>query len=108
MSKTRWLRKFDTSHHPPVEVPLGMDETPLDHPHGLDMPVRGCNLELTKVRLDDGQVWWTFCIEAYGDLGTVADDMVSTLDLLASHVPYPDLSTGSYSSYPMWLALMHL
>ncbi len=89
VSKTRWLRKFDTSGNPPVEVPLGMDEMPLDRPHGLDMPVRGCNVELTEVRLDDGQVWWTFCIEAYGDLGTVVKDLRSTSDLLARRGPLP-------------------
>ncbi len=72
------------------------------------MPVRGCNVELTEVRLDDGQVWWTFCIEAYGDLGTVVKDMGSTTDLLSRRGPVPDLSTGSFFSYPMWLAQLRL
>jgi hypothetical protein len=107
VSKTRWLRKFDTSGHPPVEVPLGLDEMPLDLPHGLGMPVRGCNVELTEVRLDDGRVWWTFSMEAYGDLGTVTKDVRSTLDILYKRGPSPDISSGSFFSYPMWLAQLH-
>ncbi len=108
VSKTRWLRKFDTSGHPPVEVPLGLDEMPLEHTNGLDMPVRGCNVELTEVRLDDGRVWWTFCFEAYGDMGTVIKDIRSTSDILSMRGPAPDLSSGSLFSYPMWLVQLHL
>jgi hypothetical protein len=108
VSKTRWLRKFSTSGNPPTEVPLGRDEIPLGHPPGRDNPFKGCNVELTEVRLDDGLFWWTYCIEAYGDLATVVKDLGSTSDLLASRVPVPDLSTGSYSSYPMWLTQLHI
>ena len=72
------------------------------------MPVRGCNVELTEVRLDDGRVWWTFSMEAYGDLGTVTRDIRSTSDVLSTRGPSPDLSTGSFHSYPMWLTQLHL
>ncbi len=108
LKKTRWLRKFSTSGNAPLEVPLGRDEMPLDRPHGPDALVRGCNVELTEVHLDDGRVWWTFCIEAYGDLGTVIEDVGSTTDLLSRRGPVPDLSTGSYLSYPMWLTQLRL
>jgi hypothetical protein len=92
VSKTRWLRKFATSGNAPVEVSMGRDEIPLGHPPGRDIPVRGCNVELTEVRLEDGRVWWTFCTEAYGDLGAVANDLHSTSGLLARRDPVPDLS----------------
>jgi hypothetical protein len=104
VGKTRWLRRFATSGDEPLELPLGRDETPLDPPLDRDISIRGCNVELTEVRLDDGQVWWTFCIEAYGDLGTVVEDMRATTGLLSRRGPVPDLSTGSCVSYPGWLA----
>ena len=108
VSKTRWLRRFETSGNAPVEVPLGREETPLDHRVGPQFPVRGCNVELTEVRLDDGQVWWSFCIEAYGEMGTVVKDMRSTTDLMYRRGNFPDLSTGSLFSYPEWLAQLRL
>ncbi len=68
ITKTRWLRQFDTSEPLRVEIPLDSNEKPK---FGYVVPVQGCNVELTEVRgLRRSGVWWTPGFEAFGDLDT--------------------------------------
>jgi hypothetical protein len=46
VTKTRWLRKFDTSKYVRSEIPLGASEKPAP---GHSLPAQGCNVELTEV-----------------------------------------------------------
>jgi hypothetical protein len=103
--KTRWVRKFDARGLVPVEIPLGPDEWPLNGLSRQDLPVRGCNVELTEVHLEDGERWATLCLESFGELGTVKDDLRVVAASLAGRGPLPDLGGGQLLSYPRWLAL---
>ena len=47
ITKTRWLRKFDTSKYVRSEIPLDANEKPNA---GHSLPAQGCNVELTEVR----------------------------------------------------------
>jgi hypothetical protein len=100
--KLRRLRKLDTTGQMPVEVPLGRDEQPLDS--GTKPPPIGCNVELTRVRVEGG-TWWTLGFEAFGDLATVRASLVATADLFAARRP-PALGGGRAMSYPAWLAAL--
>lgn len=99
--KTRRLRTFDLSGDRPREIPLGEGEQPLDPSQ--DLPERGCDVELTKVEAE-GQTWWTYAFEAFGDLSTVEHDLVRTADEMAARHP-PSLGTPLAASYPAWLRL---
>jgi hypothetical protein len=46
VTKTRWLRKFDTSKYVRSEIPLDANEKPTP---GYSLPAQGCNVELTEV-----------------------------------------------------------
>jgi len=100
VTKTRWLRKFDTSELARVEIPLGSNEEPKS---GYVAPVQGCNVELTEVRrLNQPDVWWTIGFEAFGDFDTVPDNLMRVIlperSMLADMV-----SSGALLSYPAWL-----
>lgn len=99
-SKLRWLRKFDTSGSEAVEVPLKDDEEPADGSR--PRPVRGCNVELTRVTLAGDERWWTFGWESFGPLASVATDLCKGADVIASRQP-PALPPGELFSYPAWL-----
>ena len=98
--KRRWLRKFDTTSPSPVEIPLNDKELPVDARQPL--PARGCNVELTEVTLTGGDIWWTLGFEAFGGVGTVAEDLHKVATPLAGE-GRPDLSGGLMASYPTWL-----
>lgn len=98
-AKQRWLRKFDTGGASPVEIPLGPNAKPLDPDRPL--PRDGCNVELTRLSVDDS-VWWTLGLEAFGGLGRVEDSLRATATLLAARRP-PPLEGGQCASYPAWL-----
>jgi hypothetical protein len=98
--KRRWLRKFDTTTPLPVEIPLNDKELPVDKKQPL--PARGCNVELTEVTLASGKIWWTLGFEAFGDFGTLAEDVCKVASFLAGGAP-PNLSGGWLASYPTWL-----
>jgi hypothetical protein len=69
ITKTRWLRQFDTSNSTLLEVSLGPDEKPKE---GYSLPVQGCNGELTEVNSANlTEPWWTLGFEAFGELETV-------------------------------------
>jgi hypothetical protein len=96
--KRRWLRKFDTAGSSPTEVPLNAAMKP----QGRALPDRGCNVELTRVALPSGDVWWTFGFESFGTLATVEADLRTVAALLADRLP-PEFTTGQEASYPAWL-----
>jgi hypothetical protein len=100
VEKQRRMRKFDATVHPPKEVPLGANEKPAN---GRPLPDLGCNVELTQVKPPNGEVWWTFCFEAFGTPETVVNDLRATAEALASRTP-PPLDGGLIASYPTWLA----
>lgn len=99
--KQRWLRKFDTTMIPPVEIPLASDEQAL-RSHVL--PVRGCNVELVRVRLlPTGDTWWTYGFEAFGPLGTVENSLRAVAQVLVAR-HQPALGNPLVASYPGWLS----
>ncbi|MFI5324398.1 MAG: hypothetical protein ACHQ6U_12935, partial [Thermodesulfobacteriota bacterium] len=81
------------------EIPLGSDESPSE---GKQWPARGCNVELTEVSLENGDIWWTFGFEAFGTISTVEKDLRAVADLLSSRRP-PVMPEGLRASYPAWL-----
>ena len=83
-----------------MEVPLNDKELPVDAKQPL--PARGCNVELTEVTLTNGDIWWTLGFEAFGGVGTVAEDLHKVATILASEGP-PNPSGGLRASYPTWL-----
>lgn len=100
VTKKRWLRKFDIAGAAAVEIPLEPNENPKS---GYALPVQGCNVELTEVRLQDRpDVWWTLGFEAFGDLDSAPDNLTRVVlpdvSALASIV-----SSGAFLSYPRWL-----
>ncbi len=97
--KRRWLRKFDTTMPLPQEVPLDAHEKPLDK---RPLPALGCNVELTQVRLPNGQVWWTLGFESFGTIWTVENDLRAVATTLVARRP-PGLGEGMLASYPAWL-----
>jgi hypothetical protein len=97
--KQRWLRKFDTAGPTPEEIPLDDAERPVG---GRPLPERGCNVELTRVGLPAGIVWWTLGFEAFGRLATLQADLAAAAAALAGRRP-PPLPGGILASYPAWL-----
>lgn len=103
LTKTRWLRKFDTSGPYPIEIPLGSDEKPKDEDRFPCLPTLGCNIELTQVQLPSGDEWWSFGLEAFGNLSTVAGNLRAVAVELSKRDIGSDLSTGLLLSYPQWI-----
>ena len=100
ITKTRWLRKFDTSKYVRSEIPLDPNEKPTA---GYSLPVQGCNVELTEVQIaGHWGMWWTLGFEAFGDLDSVPTNLTLTV------VPEKPLllriiGFGAFLSYPAWL-----
>lgn len=101
MDKQRWLRKYDAGTADTLsEVALGADERPTDG----RLPRSGCNVELTRVRLDDGCVWWTLGCESFG---THVDEIEANLGRALEHLAHtspPGFGDAFEASYPTWLA----
>ena len=87
VEKTRWLRRFGTS---------GREIDPDA------LPRAGCNVELTRVALSRGRVWWTLGFEAFGALDAVSGQLRRTAAIVGRRKP-PRLTGGRLSSYPAWL-----
>jgi hypothetical protein len=99
LKKQRWLRKFDTSVLLPQEIPLGSNEKPLnDH----SLPTLGCNVELTKVKLPNCDIWWTLGFEAFGTIRTIENDLRAVAIMLVNRKP-PTFKDGLLASYPAWI-----
>ena len=77
--KTRWLRQFSTPGMPPREITLREQEVQRRE-EGL--PATGCNVELTRIRDNDGKAWWSLGFEAFGELACVEDALRSTIDVM--------------------------
>jgi hypothetical protein len=94
--KVRWLRKFD-AESAPSEIALGPDEKPRPP---RELPVVGCNVELTRVRVRGRtEEWWSLCFEAFGDLDSAPDALVKVIRTMQ---PIPAID-GVFLSYPAWL-----
>jgi len=101
VTKTRWLRQFDTSVPLRVEIPLDSNEKPK---FGHVMPVQGCNVELTEVRGPHrSDVWWTLGFEAFGDLDAAPINLTRVV-LPESSVLAGIVAFGALLSYPGWLS----
>jgi hypothetical protein len=100
VTKTRWLRKFDTSKYVGSEIPLGANEKPRT---GYPLPVQGCNVELTEVQIGrHAGVWWTLGFEAFGDFDSVPTNLTLTV-LPEKPVLVRVVASGAFLSYPAWL-----
>ena len=100
LTKTRWLRKFDTSEHVRSDIPLTAGGRPNK---GYSFPVQGCNVELTEVQIvGHSEVWWTLGFEAFGDLDSVSTNLTLTL-MPEKPVLERIVASGAFVSYPAWL-----
>jgi len=101
VTKTRWLRKFDTSKSLRAEIPLDANEQPKA---GYALPVQGCNVELSEVKISGrADVWWTLGFEAFGELDSVVINLTRVI-VPDSAILAGMVSSGSLSSYPAWLS----
>jgi hypothetical protein len=86
VTKTRWLRKFDTSKYVRSEIPLGANQKPTP---GYSLPAQGCDVELTEIVMaGHAGRWSTLGFEAFGDLDSVPTN------------PHADCATGKASLTP--------
>jgi hypothetical protein len=100
VTKTTWRRKFDTSKHVRLEIPLTTSERLKS---GFPAPIQGCDVELTEVQImNESDRWWTLAYEAFGDIEMIPTNL--TLVVL------PDksflgrtIASGARISYPVWL-----
>jgi hypothetical protein len=100
VTKTRWLRKFDTSKYVRSEIPLDPNEKPTA---GYSLPVQGCNVELTEVQMaGHSGMWWTLGFEAFGDLDSVPTNLTLTV-LPEKPLLLRIIGFGAFLSYPAWL-----
>jgi hypothetical protein len=100
VTKTRWLRKFDTSKYVRSEIPLGANEKPKT---GYSLPVQGCNVELTEVVMaGHAGRWWTLGFEAFGDLNSVPTNL-TLIALPEKPLLLRIVGSGAFLSYPAWL-----
>jgi len=99
--KTRLMRKYDTTQRRIREIVLNEKEKPRsDEP----LPAEGCNVELTTVTVDDGEVEWvTLGLEAFGSLDKVEQSLAMTVEHLNS-LARLNLTAGLELNYPRWLA----
>lgn len=111
LSKTRLLRKFDTTSPLAVEIPLGAGRFGEEPLHGA-LPDIGCNVEWTEVCAQGSPLAWrTFGLEAFafGQSGSIdralEDALRRTLRALTDALgPPPELSEAWRElSYPAWL-----
>ena len=100
ITKTRWLRKFDTSKYVRLEILLGANEKPKT---GYPLPVQGCDVELTEIEMaGHAGRWWTLGFEAFGDLDSVPTNLTLTV-LPEKPFLLRIIGSGAFLSYPAWL-----
>jgi len=87
--KRRWLRTFDTSEAVVSEV-TGAH------------PAQGCTVEYTEVSVEEQYPWVTLGFEAFGPIGSLADNLRGGAASLASRT-LPHVGAGWRASYPVWL-----
>jgi hypothetical protein len=103
VTKTRWLRKFDTSKYVRSEIPLGANERPkADYL----LPLQGCNVELTEIEIAGHAArWWTLGFKAFGDLDSVPTNLTPTV-LPEKPLLLRVMGSGAFLSYPVWLSAL--
>ena len=100
VTKTRWLRKLDTSKYVRSEIALGANEKPTS---GHSLPVQGCNVELTEVEMaGHAGRWWTLGYEAFGDFESAPTNVTLTV-LPEKRFLLRTIGSGAFLSYPAWL-----
>lgn len=103
VEKTRLLRIFALASGAPKETPQG---------EFFDGP--GCQVETARIRVildtsdwNRASVWWSMCLEAFGDRGEV----LPTLDFMASQPSLAELAGAlpqdASMSFPDWLARLN-
>jgi hypothetical protein len=107
ISKTRWLRKYDTENSRVIEIELKEDEASKNDT--IKLPENGCNLELTSLLVEPArEAWWTVGCEAFGpSLGVVEQN----LRLVIHSIPAKDIPAvkgGVEASYPAWMSTLSL
>jgi hypothetical protein len=97
--KRRLLRKFNVIQNTVEEMQVDNNENVVNGAR----PETGCNLELTRVTLNDsGSQWCTLGFEAFGTIETAQEAFDNTfLYLCATRVLSP--VAGFFLSYPEWL-----
>lgn len=98
IGKTRWMRKFDTSKSEVIEIPLGKDEQPFEKELRV---ARGCNVEFTEITANCG-TWYSFGMEAFGQLPDVESSLRQTAKLLTSR-KLPEAPDLIIANYPRWI-----
>jgi hypothetical protein len=102
VTKTRWLRKFDTSKYVRSEILLDKNERPKT---GYSLPVQGCNVELTEIVMaGHAGRWSTLAFEAFGDLDSVPTNLTLTV-LPEKPLLLRIIGSGEFLSYPAWLRM---
>ena len=100
VTKTRWLRKFDTSKYVRSEIALGANEEPTS---GYSLPAEGCNVELTEIEMaGHAGKWWTLGYESFGDFENVPTNLTLTV-LPEKPFLLRTIGSGAFLSYPAWL-----
>jgi len=93
VGKVRYMRRYKvTGDKKVLAVPLN------------DWPDNGCNVELTKVIVPGGQVWWTLGFEAFGE----ADLAIEANLMLTANYFFVGTDVGMFEEkdsygYPSWL-----
>jgi hypothetical protein len=90
VEKTRWLRRWGTSGR---EIAVDKHERP--------MVRSACNVDLTRIELSRGRVWWTLGFQEFG-----VDTLSGRLRPVAAELGRrkPPASPEARMSYPTWLA----
>ncbi|MFA7440837.1 MAG: hypothetical protein WCZ66_07675 [Sphingomonadaceae bacterium] len=99
-TKYRRLRKFGWSESRLEEIALDEQENPRNgyRPHA------GCNVELTRVRVENlATVWWTLGYEAFGNLNEIERILPMCLLETLGRSPLPARDSATPGSYPQWL-----
>ena len=99
VEKRRHLRLISLTASEPTEVRPGRD-----------WPPRGCQVELTSIRIwpsDRDETLaipcWSFSFEAFNDPDTVLDDLDRAINYFLKESPPFRLDHDSSMSYPVWL-----
>ncbi len=78
---------------------MAKDEAPTGH---RPLFQQGCNVELTRIELEQKQVWRTLGFEAFGELSSIERNLRAALSVMTARRP-PPFAPGDLLSYPAWL-----
>ena len=94
VQKQRWMRSFVVHAGAVSELATSSEPAPRH---------LGCDAELTLLKGPDTTHWWTFGLEAHGELDEVERALSLTVALMTRRSP-PPLPPGEAVGYPCWLA----